>query len=216
MERAGRSLGEYMEKKDIDKLIKTLGSTGFFGASIFDRRGAAYALIDGDSSAVPALIKALKDKDFQLQNNAAEALGNIGDTRAIPHLIESLRVRGGKGHINTAAEALYRMKDPRGVPALVEALEDNDSYIRVVAVQAIENIDDPRVAPALIKAIKDNDQEVRGTAFRALNKIRDHSVVPSLIELLKDQQFPFCSYRDFLLSHFDLKFNHKISELEYF
>ena len=50
--------------------------------------------------------------------------------------------------------------------------------------------------------------------------LRSGSVAENAINLsqrvLSSQQFPFCSYRDFLLSHFDLKFNHKISELKNF
>ena len=44
----------------------------------------------GDKTAVPALIKALKDKDFRVCGYAARALGEIGDRSAVPALISAL------------------------------------------------------------------------------------------------------------------------------
>lgn len=51
------------------------------------RRHAAEALTQwGDARAVPALIRATKDKQLEIRVNAITALGRIGDARALPAL----------------------------------------------------------------------------------------------------------------------------------
>lgn len=45
--------------------------------------------------------------------------------------------------------------------------------------------------------------------------IADSQIYQSM-RIMETQQFPFCFYHDFLLSHFDLKFNPEISELKNF
>jgi HEAT repeat protein len=44
----------------------------------------------GDPQAIPALIKALGDSDWDVRCAAAEALGKIGDPQAVPALIQAL------------------------------------------------------------------------------------------------------------------------------
>jgi len=58
-------------------------------------RGAALRAISPErySLAVPGLILALRHKSNPVINRAAEALGEIGDERAIPHLIDALVTR---------------------------------------------------------------------------------------------------------------------------
>ena len=48
------------------------------------------ALVNIGEPAVEMLINALKDKKCPIRSNAAEALGEIGDTRAVKPLIKAL------------------------------------------------------------------------------------------------------------------------------
>jgi len=45
----------------------------------------------GDPQAVPALIKALGDRNENVRGAAAEALGKLGDPKAVPALTERLQ-----------------------------------------------------------------------------------------------------------------------------
>jgi HEAT repeat protein len=65
-------------------------------------------------TAVKPLIAALKDESLHVYWSAAEALGTIGDPRAVEPLICSLRTRP----CPTVAEALERLHDPRAKRAL--------------------------------------------------------------------------------------------------
>jgi len=71
---------------------------------------------------VEGLIKALKHKDFEVRKNATDALGEIGDVRAIEPLIQALKDKG-RGVQKYAAKALGEIGEP-AVEPLIEALKD--------------------------------------------------------------------------------------------
>ena len=74
------------------------------------RNVAAGALVVMREPAVPALIDALKDKDYLMRPRAAEALGEIGDERAVLPLIDALKDEGSD--VRTwAAGALEKILD---------------------------------------------------------------------------------------------------------
>jgi HEAT repeat protein len=184
-----------MEKKEIDKLIKTLGSTGFFGASYEERRAAVDKLrgftkvLKEEPRAVPALIKALKDRDLVVRVFSANLLGKIGDSSAISSLIEY-----GDRYNNeklTSAIAIAEIGDPIAAPTLIKALEDCESFdSRGNAANALGKIGDPSAIPALIKALEDRSgigaETVRLCAAGALGEIGDPSAIPALKKALMD------------------------------
>src|SRR5262249_17511644 len=83
---------------------------------------------------IAELIEALQDGDFQIRNEAAVALGELG-----PEARES-------------------------VPALTQALEGEAKYLHRHAAAALGKIGPAAGAavPALTRALKDNDEDVRG------------------------------------------------------
>ncbi len=77
-----------------------------------DREGASQALgwlakSDSDrNSAVPALIKALEDESMEVRRNASEALGRIGDPRALEPLNEMLEQSEHSWAVQVAKESI--------------------------------------------------------------------------------------------------------------
>lgn len=76
---------------------------------------------------VEGLIKALeykkgKKKGSGIRMIAAQALGEIGDTRAVSPLIFALRDKSDSVGIKAAA-ALFKIGDPRGIEAAIQNLE---------------------------------------------------------------------------------------------
>lgn len=155
-----------MEKKEIDKLIKTVqGGSLLFKASWEDRRRAAYALGEiKDKCAVPALIKALRSEISRLKSGENTALGPV-------------------------IEALRKIGDPNAVPALIETVENSDSYVGKLAVEALVEIGDIRAAPTLLKALKNSDRSVGLRIEKNLINIRYPGIVPHLLEALKNRDF---------------------------
>lgn len=160
---------------------------------------------------VKGLTKALKHKGEYFRQQAAIALGNIGDTRAVEPLLETLRDKS-KYVQKGAAEALDKLRwkpsddsemvvfllakqewdtlAKLGQPAvepLIEALKEEDSWVRPkAAAEALGNIRDAKAVETLIEALNDKNKNVRKGATRALGKIGQPAVEP-LIEVLNDK-----------------------------
>jgi HEAT repeat protein len=167
-----------------------------------------------DHATLVQMIAALKDEQYWVRHEAAQALGELGDARAVEPLIAALKdeypeVREGAaqalGKIGEpavepliaalkdeyrevregVAQALGELGDARAVEPLIAALKDEDSWVRHVAAQGLVKIGEPAVEP-LIAALKDEDSWVRHVAAQGLVKIGEPAVEP-LIAALKDE-----------------------------
>jgi len=200
--------------------------------------------VAGDRGAVPALIDVLKEQDARLQPFAARALGllkepravealisdlestawntpdvswalgEIGDARAVPPLVEALK-RGRWQYVEHNAEyratikALGKLKDPRATEVLiaalappewyyvsVEGLEDLCFYRAADAAWALGQIRDPRAVDPLIRLMERRKGfHYRGSTAaavslaagaRALGKTKDPRVAPLLLQTLEE------------------------------
>jgi HEAT repeat protein len=139
-----------------------------------------------DQGDVVGLIKALSyAKDPGVCKEAVEALGEIGDSRAVEPLIAVLN-SDNKNVRLVAAKALVKIGDPRVVEPLVAALKDMDRDVAEAAADALGQIGDARTVEPLVAALKDKDKRVRRAAARALSLIGDARAVEPLVAALKD------------------------------
>lgn len=147
-EELNRELKRYREEVgDVERLIELLRSD-----SVEVRRNAANALREFGEQAKPAvstLTELLKtDDDKWVRVNAAEALGDIGDSSAVPVLIktlmEGLFEREGEDLCCAASSALGQIDEPakEAVPTLIEALrnEDPEDYVFQRVIDALRDI----------------------------------------------------------------------------
>lgn len=135
-----------------------------------DARGEAiWALgMIKDKRAVEAVIEALDDEDYFVRDRAAWALGRIEGKNAIEPLIKHLKDER-YGYNRGAAMGLSEIgKD--AVEALSEVLDDDDSEVRLGAVQALNFIYDESVIRLLRKAVNDGNHLVREWAREALGR----------------------------------------------
>jgi HEAT repeat protein/pSer/pThr/pTyr-binding forkhead associated (FHA) protein len=114
---------------------------------------------------------------------AAEALGRIGEERAIPYLLKALSDNNSETRA-AAAIALGRFREKGAVEKLVRLLRSRDARTRVAALLAIGSIRDPAPAGDVIKRLKDKDPSVRSAAARALGSLRVAESVGPLVEAL--------------------------------
>jgi HEAT repeat protein len=107
---------------------------------------------------------------------AMTALGNQGDLRAVPALIQRLSdcQQEHTYHCEFAIEALGKLRDPRAVGPLVQILNETkwNWSRRRAAAEALGEIGDTSAVPALEAACGDTENMVRGAASRALEMIR--------------------------------------------
>jgi hypothetical protein len=137
------------------------------------------------STAVQALIEALKDGDGQVRKQAAWALGMKGGQKAIDLLVAALRDQDASVRAE-AAWALGMQGDRRAVEPLVAALKDEDGRVRSQAAWALGMKGDSRAVDGLIDALKDESANVRAQAAWSLGMIGSQRAVGPLNAAMKD------------------------------
>ncbi|HLY25458.1 MAG TPA: HEAT repeat domain-containing protein [Aggregatilineales bacterium] len=139
-----------------------------------------------DYFAYPALVRSLKHKDQWRRLKSAQALGELGDDRAVEALGELIVEDDDENVRSMAAVALGKIGSPDGVPALIEALRDNRARVRGAAAQALGDIGDGRAVMGLITLAQDGDKMIRLFAIEAISDNRDPRAVSVLLEALNN------------------------------
>ena len=91
---------------------------------------------------VPGLIALLKSKNLLYRRKAADYLGEIGDDRAVPALIEALKDESDVSWL--AARSLGMIGDRRAIDPLIEALGSPEKWLRQGAAWALGKIGDEK------------------------------------------------------------------------
>jgi hypothetical protein len=109
---------------------------------------------------VDDLILDLKYGQPDAQKNAAKALGEIGDPRAVEPLIVAIKYSNSDIRMHSAY-SLGEIGDPRAVDPLIAALKDDTGSVRAYAAHALGQIGDPKAIDPLIAALNDGQLKVR-------------------------------------------------------
>ncbi len=139
---------------------------------------------------IRGLIKTLKHKDERVRNEAAEALGRMGQV-AIAPLVDELRRLAPAKKVGWEAVALARIGEPAVEPLIrmqAEAARAGNvlllAYGAIVSGQVLRTIGEPAVKP-LIGMLLDPDANVRGLVSSALGGMGGQAV-PHLAAALTD------------------------------
>jgi len=175
----------------LDELIKQLGGKD---SSVWSKAVQELTLIGGP--AVEPLIVALKNKDWIVRENAAKALGKIGDKRAVEPLIFAIKDDTGRVRYE-AIEALGEIGDLRAVEPLMSLLLDQNekgSPLRTGAATALGKIGDKRAIEPLISALSYKEQNIRKAASESLNKFgwRPENENNKVIFFIANQEWDKC------------------------
>lgn len=171
---------------------------------------AAEALGEMGTEGLDYLLSALKSRNRDIRLGIIEALGMIGDVRAIPHLVSQMNDRSNEIRWETAL-ALGEFQDPSVIPALCSALRDDDHYVRYGAALSLQKLawrsEDPtefaffmaglqrwndlsslgeHALPAITNTLRDPDRSVRILAVRCLGQIGSERAIPALYRALCD------------------------------
>ncbi|MBI3967987.1 MAG: HEAT repeat domain-containing protein [Chloroflexi bacterium] len=139
-------------------------------------------LASGEASPSAVVALARYDRRAAVRAAALEALGEMGDPRAIPALVSALQDPDWLVH-TVACEELRRF-GAAAVDQLVLALRHPTSGVRVAAAELLGAIGDPTAVSALVRALHDRSSEVVAHAAEALGVLGSESVVPALRERL--------------------------------
>ena len=132
---------------------------------------------------VAQLYRESKNDDPRIRRYLSMVLGNLGDRRATPLLLDALNDRDAETRIY-ALMALGEMHDPAAVPSIIQASRTDDKDIRKTAFYSLGAIGDPRAVPVLAGGLDDEVADVRWNAAVALARFGDRRAVPRLREML--------------------------------
>jgi len=129
---------------------------------------------------IPQLVR-LSEENETVRQDAATALGQQGDKRAIEPLKATLRDRDE----NVRYKATCALGQIWNLPQLVR-LGDSEAKVRQRAALALGKIHDARATEPLTAFLKDGNPGVRWAAAQALGQLGDERAVDPLIEALDD------------------------------
>lgn len=132
---------------------------------------------------VPVLISHLGDRP-EVKAAVVEALGRIGDLRAVGPLVNTL-VTNRRGATTELRIALTAMGES-AIPALSGVLGNPEGEVRLIATQAVAEIGGPNAVVPLGGMLKDADVAIRRVAADALRDIADVRVLPQVAAALGD------------------------------
>jgi putative membrane-bound dehydrogenase-like protein len=127
------------------------------------RQAAAHSLSAWrDGEAVPQLLTLLRSSSMPNRRVAAEALGRIGDRRAVPVLLEALAAQTDRVLEHSLTYALIEIGDREGTEA---GLQSGNANTRRAALVALDQMDNSRLTPERVAAeLTSADPRTRGTA----------------------------------------------------
>jgi HEAT repeat protein len=140
--------------------------------------------------AIPYLAEKLKDDDSWVQEAAAQMLGAIGDTSAVPALISAIE---DPQNVSTSVReysvrAIYEFPDERAIQALIGALTDPNWETAYYAASTLGKIQKHSAVTALAQALNDERDVVRAGAATALGELGAVDALPQLLPLLNDNE----------------------------
>jgi HEAT repeat protein len=124
-----------------------------------------------------------KNDDPRIRQYLSMVLGNLGDRRATPVLVDALKDRAPETRIY-AALALGRLKDPAAVPPLLAVFADDERDVRKAAAYALGEIGDRRALEPLAGALGDPIADVRYNAAIAVSRLGDSRAIGVVREML--------------------------------
>ncbi len=110
-------------------LVLTGFALCFFSADVIGQTG--------NSEQVDQFVKDLQDESWQIRWDAAAALGEIKDPRAIGPLGKALQDENSYVRM-TAARSLGMIEDPRVIAPLIQALKDDSHGVKKNAVLSLK------------------------------------------------------------------------------
>ncbi|MEM9745882.1 MAG: HEAT repeat domain-containing protein [Actinomycetota bacterium] len=126
---------------------------------------------------IDELSERLDDRDLDVRQSAARALGRIGDGRAVPALVQALTTR--QISVNTAGVALLRLgaEDPGPLPMHLRAPHPR---VRATVAEVLGELGEVHVRHEIADLLHD-DPVVWRSAVRALGQLQVNDVVPRLV-----------------------------------
>lgn len=165
--------GEYQNKSNEYLLSKIHSKSDIQSAT-----AAEILIARKDKSLLPDFIKLLKSKDQGIVGFAIEAIGKIGDTKAIPYLVKYINEGSSHAQYINALMALSEMKYEPIIPEIIKlAKQSKEVLYRQSAIEMMDKFDRPEFIAILEEMThEDNSEIVRDDASKVLIKLKEADV----------------------------------------
>jgi HEAT repeat protein len=130
-------------------------------------------------------ISALDDEDWGVREDAAVALGRLGDPRSVQPLIRALRDQD-QAVRNAATTALMALGEP-AILSLGFCLQDTNPQMQESAACILATIANEQVLAPLLSAALSHNWIVRMSSAKALGRIQSPQAIDTLCLLLQDK-----------------------------
>jgi len=138
-----------------------------------------------NAEAVRVLCWMLEDNDASVRSDAALALGNLDDKRAVLPLITALKDSDSTVR-KCAAYALGYLGDNRAAEPLICAFKNSSADVKVSIAYAFLHFCDKRTLKPLIDNLTAPEAGLRQMSALALGELGDRTAIPPLRERLND------------------------------
>jgi len=132
--------------------------------------------------------KDLMDSEIEIRMLAAAELSKMGNTAAVPVLIEIAK-ENDPYLVTETLNSLINLGDKLAIPTFKQKIDDDHYRVRIASLRGLykllDNEDD--LKSILIKAIRDDHPEVRKSAVTFIGWKDYSEAVPSLVQTLSDE-----------------------------
>ena len=135
------------------------------------------------------LIAQLNHQHITYRIKAAESLGNAGDGRAVPHLIESMTPGGEPEYLYVAMLSLGKLGNSDAVPVLITCLDSDERWVRLGAVKALGMIRDTSAALPMLRLLNDAKWDVRASAAESFSLMGCTEAIEFITPMLSDEDY---------------------------
>ena len=199
---AAWALGKLKDKRAINKLISLIDKKHIIYTSNGD--GIGNNILNTTTASETQLEDAVVNCDIVIK--AIEALGEIGDPRALPALYNALEIKEHDNIRCSVCKAMGAISDLAAVNKLIEATKDPFWYVRRDAAIALGKLRDSRSVESLRALLNDQYEEVKQAALNSLMQIgkpASYSLLKSFVKKPGDQGLR--TYFSFVISEFTYK-----------
>jgi len=140
---------------------------------------------------VQPLLSALRDADVNVASAAAEHLGNLGDARVVPELIDAIVTNETDLFRFNALAAIGKLAVPAPVPDAIRQLAGKE-LLRKAVYECLGSIADESAVALLMEGLEARQKSSRNAAILALFRIHSRSVagarqaIESALQRLRD------------------------------
>ena len=149
---------------------------------------ATHLLIELGSASVDTTLDSLTHENPIIRAWSAFVLGDIGDNRVIPHLVNRLNATN-QTELWRVCEALGKLHAVNAVPRLIELLADEEAGVDSAAATALGRIGDARALEPLIEQFKKHKPSVYAISA-AFSYFGEEAVMPLAGVLFDDNTKP--------------------------